>query len=64
MIVNSRNKKRYLGKSIILLLVLITIGLATYYFFIINREPTQGVFVYNNRFGKEEVVDGYLHQPT
>ncbi|NLI89643.1 MAG: hypothetical protein GX366_04465 [Epulopiscium sp.] len=64
MIVNSKGKKGYLGRSIILLLVMIIIGLAAYYFFIINKEPTQGVFVYNTRFGKEVVVDGYLHQPT
>lgn len=63
MVAKSKRRKGWLI-TLLFMLVLILIGIVTYYYFIKNKEPTHGVFVYKNEIIKEEIIDGYLHQSS
>lgn len=63
MIVSSKKRKGWLT-TLLFILVLILIGAGTYYYFIKNKEPTHGIFVFINQIRGEEVTHGYLHQSS
>lgn len=52
------------GRIIILsLIALIAIaGTGSYLYYIKYKEPTQGIFVYEQDMRKEEIVSGHLYQ--
>lgn len=65
-------KRRNIGGIIITLLfisLLVTAGFGGYFYYMRHREPTQGIFVYDQEMRsrgirREALASGYLYQPT
>ncbi len=51
--------------SVILVMLVIILGLGTYVYVFKDKEPTHGVFVYDDGQDKGEgVLSGYLYSPS
>lgn len=58
--------ERTRGRVMVLLFItlLIVAGSGGYFYYIKHKEPTQGIFVYNQEIRREEIISGYLYQPS
>ena len=57
---------RIRGRVVVLFLVTVIImtGLGSYVYYIRHKEPTQGIFVYDQEMRREEIVSGHLYQSS
>lgn len=60
-----KNERKW-GLVMILFFVSLFIvgGAGGYYYYIRHKEPTQGIFVYDQGIRGEEFIRGYLYQPS